>query len=226
MNNIMICKEIFNKQKIDIMRNKQQLIILGIFPCMSLLYKMIDHETTSFYLFMLMCSIMVPITCMSSTVSEENDKGTLRSLIYAGTHAYQYFIGVGLCIGFLTFISVCLIGIISGESTDTSLVLGVMSISIIQSLLIGALIGIVTKRQINVSAMSAPSSLILGMIPVIGSSSNSIHRITRFLYSQVVLDIVIKRHYDVNQIIILIINVIILFVTFVTFYSKNIIISK
>lgn len=222
----MICREIFNKQKIDTMRNKQQLIILCIFPLMSLLYKMIEHEATSFYLFMLMCTIMVPITCMSSTVSEENDKGTLRSLIYAGIHAHEYFIGVGLCIGLLTFISVCLIGMISEESTDTCLVLGMMSISIVQSLLIGASIGVLTKRQINVAAMSAPSSLIIGMLPVVGTSSQTVHYITRFLYSQVVLDIVIKRQYDIHQILILIINAIVLFVIFVILYGKSLIISK
>lgn len=220
MNTILVCKEIFIKQKTDIMRNKQQLIILCIFPIMSILYTFIEHESASFYLFMLMCSIMVPITSMSSTVSEENDKGTLRSLIYAGIHSHEYFIGVGLCIGLLSFISVCVIGIISGEDTDTGLVLSAMGISIILSLLIGAIIGVITKRQVNVSAISAPSSLILGMLPVVGLNSSSLHNVTKFLYSQVILDITLNKQIHSDQLVILFINAIVLFVFFVLLYNK------
>ncbi len=193
---------------------------------MSLFYTMMEHEQESFYLFMLMCSIMVPITCVASTISEENEKGTLRSLIYAGISSCEYFIGIGMCIGLLCFVSICLIGMISGDSSNTGIVLAVMGVSIMISSLIGAIIGTAVRSQINVSAITAPSSLVLGMFPVIGLMKESVHNITQYTYSQIVLDVVMEKQITTQQILLLGVNFLILFILFAVAYRKSVFVDK
>ena len=208
------------------MRNKQQLILFFIFPIMALFYTMMEHEQSSYYLFMLMCSIMVPIMCVASTISEENERGTLRSLIYAGICSYEYFMGMGMCIGLLCFISICIVGMISGDSSSVGIVLVMMGVSIIISSLIGALIGTVTKSQVNVSAIAAPCSLVLGMLPVIGLMTKTVHNITQYAYSQIVLDVVMEKHITTQQIMLLVVNFLIFFVLFVVTYRKSALVNK
>lgn len=215
---------IFLKEKIDIFRNKKMLMMFLIFPIIAIFYTNVDVGTDqlSGMVFMVMNVIMPPLTCISGTVSEEREKGTLRSLIFAGVKPYEYFIGIGICMGLFNFIGTCIIGMVyNNSSPDAGSVLIVAMISIVCSMILGANIGISAKNQISASSMAAPISLALGMLALFGLGNDNIHKYTQYIYTQAVTDMILKNEVTIKGISVMIINAVILFGIFVAIYMRR-----
>lgn len=91
---------IFIKQIKDSLKNRLVLVVFFMFPILALVFKEIVSEVELDFIlpsFMTMNTVMVPIIFMSSIVSEEKEKKTLRMLIMSNVKAWEYLIGVGFC---------------------------------------------------------------------------------------------------------------------------------
>lgn len=216
-------KAIFEKQKIDIYRNKRALLMFFIFPIMALIYQLISAEDLSSKgVFLAMNVIMPPITCLASTVCEERESGTLRCLVFAGVKPVEYFIGIGLCMGLFHFISVCFSAMIQNDTSISSiLLLGVAGSGIVCSLLIGADIGLIAKKQVSVASLSAPISLFLGMAAFLGLANPVVHKFTKYIYTQIIIDVVMRQPLTTNMALILISNIIIFGLLYIFMYGRR-----
>lgn len=215
---------IFEKQKTDIYRNKKALLMFFIFPIMEFIYIFIsvDRDLSSDGIFLVMNVIMPPITCMASTICEEREKGTLRCLVFAGVTPIEYFIGTGLCMGLFNFISTCLTAMIQNDTNINSvLLLGTAGIGIFCSMLIGAVIGLLAKKQVSVASLTAPVSLLLAMSALLGLSNPHVHKYTQFFYSQSIIDVVMKRTLTIKSSFVIFINIIIFGIIFIKMYEQR-----
>ena len=212
---------LFKKQKIEVYRNPKMLFMYLIFPLMALFYSLLDANNANIYLFINMDIIMPAITCTSSTIGEEREKGTLRSLVFGGVHPLEFFGGTGMFLILLNFISVCILGIVCGSEDDSTYVLLLSLLSIIISTLIGAIIGMLSKNQSSIAAVSAPVSLGIGMLSVAGSVNTNVHWFTKFMYSQAVFDSFTKHSISKFSSIVLTTNFLILFALFAIVYIKQ-----
>ena len=91
---------VFLKQINETFKNKTILIQFVLFPAFALIMenaiKLQDMPEHFFVkLFSVMFVGMAPLTCMSSILSEEKEKNTLRALLMSNVKPVQYLLGVG-----------------------------------------------------------------------------------------------------------------------------------
>ena len=91
---------VFLKQINETFKNKTILIQFVLFPAFALIMenaiKLQDMPEHFFVkLFAVMFVGMAPLTCMSSILSEEKEKNTLRALLMSNVKPVQYLLGVG-----------------------------------------------------------------------------------------------------------------------------------
>lgn len=183
---------IFIKQIKDSLKNRLVLVVFFMFPILALVFKEIVSEVELDFIlpsFMTMNTVMVPIIFMSSIVSEEKEKKTLRMLIMSNVKAWEYLIGVGFCVFLL-------------------------------SLLIGSILAILSKNQMSVGPITAPVSMIIGLLPMFSAMNSELEKIAKDIYSYYVRQMFVTRELEnsVNSWLILLINFLVLSLVFAIFY--------
>ena len=177
------------KQCKDSLRNLPSLMILIIYPAVAfiMITAMKDEENISdvfIPMFSAMHCSFAPLVISSNILSEEKEKGTLRSLIMAGVNRVTYLISLSvfvLCSVLLTGSSFLLMKDFSAPSAAaffTAMLLG----SVV-SVLIGLCIGICSKNVTAANGMAVPVGLIFALIPMLGQFNNDIARVAKFTYS-------------------------------------------
>lgn len=219
------CLAIFQKQKTDIIRNKKTLLLFFVFPITLIVMCTLDDSAAeSFFLFVIMGDVMPPMISIASQVAEERERGIIRGLIYIGVNSIEYLAGMMLCTAMFSFICTCLMCSIIENKLNVSISLEIMFIhlvAIVCSMIIGAIIGILAKNQVAVSAMTVPISLSLLFMSILGMSKKKIYLISRYFYPQVATDVTIKNSIDMENIMILLVNITVLIFIFALLYQKR-----
>lgn len=101
---------VFEKQIKETLKNKTILIQFIMFPALTIIMETaikIEDMPEHFFvkLFAVMFVGMAPLTCMSSVISEEKEKNTLRALMMSNVKPVQYLLGIGTYIW-----SMCMVG--------------------------------------------------------------------------------------------------------------------
>lgn len=120
------------------------------------------------------------------------------------------------------FIGTCLVAMTyGGVGSNDELILGIASVAIVGSMLLGAIIGLLAKNQVSVAPLAAPISLVLGMGAVFGMTNEQLHKTTQYFYTQVIMDVIIKGEITVTQILCIVVNFVIFFLLFIIMYRKK-----
>lgn len=178
------------KQIKETFRNKSILIQFIMFPAMALVMEnaiKLDNMPEHFFarLFAVMFVGMAPLTCMSSIISEEKEKNTLRVLMMSNVRPWQYLIGTG---GYI--FAVCMLGVVVFAlccqclGGELALFLAVMAAGILISIMVGAVIGICCKKQMTATSITVPVMMVFSFMPMLSMFNESIERVARFTYSQ------------------------------------------
>ena len=177
---------IFKKTSKDMFRNKRQLFFFLLFPAMTyLFYYTIKDGRELFPIAFLPTNIMFcSMNIMAGIISEEKEKGTLRSLIFASIKPLEYFLGIGIFVLIVTVIS-CSLFIPLINISEINYLYFYLSIILASlcSMILGATIGIIAKNQMTANGMCAPITIIIGMLPTFGAMNDSIQKITKILYT-------------------------------------------
>jgi ABC-2 type transport system permease protein len=168
--------------------------------------------------------IMVPIILMSTIIAEEKEKGTLRVLIMSNVQPMEYLIGIGFFVFIIAVISTALFLITNNiETTYIFLFLATSLSGIICSILIGAIIGLITKNQMSTGPLSGIIAMVLGMVPMFANMNNSIRNYSKYLYSQSVFDILfrIKDEFTLEKFTVIGVNALIFLIIFYFIYKRK-----
>lgn len=187
MNNIIA---VFKKQIKETLKNKTVLIQFAMFPVLTIIMENaveLDNMPERFFtnLFAVMFVGMSPLVCMSSIISEEKEKNTLRALMMSNVKPFEYLMGTGLyillfCMAGTAVFAVC------GKYSGRNLIffIAVMTICIILSMLIGAMIGIGSKNQMTATSIATPVMMIFSFLPMLSMFNKTIERIAKIIFSQ------------------------------------------
>ena len=116
---------------------------------------------------------MAPLTCMSSVISEEKEKNTLRALMMSNVKPVQYLFGVGTYTWLMCMVGAAVFAICGGYyGSDFAAFMLVMAAGILLSILTGAVIGIWCKNQMAATSITIQSFTLLERV------YNSIIRMT------------------------------------------------
>lgn len=187
-------RTIFIKQLKDTVKNKAVLIQFILFPVMAVIMEnAIDIADMPEHFFVLLFSSMyvgmAPLTCVSAIISEEKETGTLGMLRMSNVRAWEYLAGIGIYV-----FALCMVGGVvlawTGEykGRDMGAFLLVMAGGVLISMLIGAVIGLVSKNQMSGISVSVPVTMVFAFLPMLSMFNEKIRDIAKFVYSYEVQD--------------------------------------
>lgn len=222
---------VFLKQINETFKNKTILIQFVLFPAFALIMenaiKLQDMPEHFFVkLFSVMFVGMAPLTCMSSILSEEKEKNTLRALLMSNVKPVQYLLGVGsylwlMCMAGSVVFALC------GQYRGKELVafLLIMAAGILLSILVGAAIGVFSRNQMTATSITIPIMMVFSFLPMIATFNEKIAKFAKITYSQQI-SMLINNINDVTiemeNVVILLANMLVAIVLFLlAFYRKG-----
>ena len=222
---------VFLKQINETFKNKTILIQFVLFPAFALIMenaiKLQDMPEHFFVkLFSVMFVGMAPLTCMSSILSEEKEKNTLRALLMSNVKPVQYLLGVGsylwlMCMAGSVVFALC------GQYRGKELVafLLIMAAGILLSILVGAAIGVFSRNQMTATSITIPVMMVFSFLPMIATFNEKIAKFAKITYSQQI-SMLINNINDVpiemENVVILLANMLVAIVLFLlAFYRKG-----
>lgn len=181
---------IFLKQIIETFKNKTVLIQFVLFPAFALIMEnavKIDGMPDHFFvkLFAVMFVGMAPLTCISSIISEEKEKNTLRALFMSNVRPGQYLLGIGSYVWIMCMIGAVVFAICGKYSgNDFVMFMLIMAVGVLLSILIGAIIGICCKNQMSATSVTVPVMMVFSFLPMISMFNESVEKVAKITYSQ------------------------------------------
>ena len=119
---------------------------------------------------------------VGTAIAEEKEKHTLRVLMTSSVTGMQYFIGSILFPFVLMNIINIVVLVISGISMNQVSVVAFLLVSAAASLIscvMGMIVGLCAKNQMNANLISYPLVIVLMMIPMFGNLSEKLHHISQ-----------------------------------------------
>ena len=181
---------VFSKQLKETLKNKSILIQFLMFPVMVLIMEnaiVLEGMPEHFFvkLFAVMFVGMAPLTCISSIISEEKEKDTLRALMMSNVHPFEYLIGIGLYVWLMCMVGAAVFAVTGGyESKDFLMFMVIMAAGILLSELTGAVIGVFSKDQMAATSVTVPVMMVFSFLPMLSMFNESIEKIAKVTYSQ------------------------------------------
>jgi len=191
-----VMSAIFTKQLNDVLKNPTVTMIFVLLPLMAFLMgNFMEPEEgmtvfASVAMFAAMGVAVMPLSAMTSYISEDIETRALRFLVMAGVKPTQYLLGISsfiLLISLLSMLAFGLIGELSGS--DLILFLATSIAGLLPATALGALLGIVSKNVQQGMTLGSVFGIALGMIPMFAMMNENIMNITNFLFSQQVSNI-------------------------------------
>jgi len=181
---------VFLKQLKETFKNKTILIQFLMMPILAVVMEntiTLDDMPEHFFvkMFSVMFVGMAPLTSMSAIISEEKEKNTLRVLMMSNVKPFQYLIGVGFYVWLMCMAGAAVFAVCGGyEGMDFCVFMLIMSVGILLSSLIGAVIGVFSKNQMAATSVTVPVMMIFSFLPMLSMFNESIKNIARITYSQ------------------------------------------
>jgi len=225
MNAVRTIFAIFRIEKSNLLKNKKTVLIMFTFPIVSLLISLLESEEYMIALLpVFVCAhvVLVPIMCVATLVAEEKEKGILRLLAMSDVLTIQYLIGIGLIVHILSTLGIFMFDFVVSLDPEIEMEFILLSIEAsIISLLIGALLGLTTKSQANVGTKVLPVIISIFILPSLGKSSEVVHSVSRFLYSDILMEAITIGEYDVRVYITLLIHILVIFFVLIGYCYKS-----
>lgn len=180
---------IFWKQCKDTLKNKAVFLQFLLFPCLTVIMthtvRLPDMPENFFVtLFAMMYIGMAPLSTMSSILSEEKEKHTLRVLLLSHVSPWEYLLGTGGFIFCVCMAGAAVFALTGGYAPDEALrFLAVMAAGIFISLVLGAAIGIFGKNQTSAASITIPVMMLFSFLPMLGLFSDTAKAIADVTYT-------------------------------------------
>ncbi|MDE5885262.1 MAG: ABC transporter permease [Oscillospiraceae bacterium] len=223
-------KAVFTKQIIDTMKNKTVFIQFLMFPIMAIIMEnAVNLENMPEHFFVKLFSVMfigmAPLTCMSSIISEEKEKNTLRVLMMSNVKPWQYLVSVGAYIFIMCMIGVIVFAVL-GEYKNAELITFIFSMlsGILLSELIGAVVGIFSRNQMTATSFTIPIMMTFSFVPMLSIFNQNIKKFAEIIYSQQISELINSintSEISAKSIIIISANFILALVLFTVAYKKK-----
>lgn len=217
---------VFQKTYKDMLKNKKSLVIFLMFPIMALVFYNLIPEEKEFFstIFLPIHLIVVPASMIAAIISEEKEKNTLRQLIMANVKPLEYFIGIGLFVFIMSILSASLfLLILSLTSIELLRFYIIVSLTILCSMVIGSVVGILSQTQMNANALIMPLSIILGILPMFSAFNDTIKNIASIFYTQTLSNVItsISKSISIKDFTIMLLNFFISLALFTLIYRKK-----
>lgn len=218
------------KQMKDTLKNKTILIQFLMFPCMTIIMEnaiSIEGMPEQFFvnLFSSMYIGMAPLTSVASIISEDKEKNTLRVLQMSNVKAFEYLISNAIYIVFVCMMGSLVMGLVGGyRGRELYFFLLIMLVGHFISTIVGAAIGVASKNQMMATSLTVPIMMVFSFLPMLSMFNESIMKISKYFFTEQLFGLINNisyLHIDSENILILGVNLVVVFMIFVGVYQKN-----
>lgn len=177
------------KQCKDSLRNLPSLMILIIYPAVAfiMIAAMKGEENMNGFfvpMFAAMHCSFAPLVISSNILSEEKEKGTLRSLLMAGVSRVKYLISLSAFVLASVMLTGCTFLLMKPFTVPEAVSFAAaMLAGATVSDLIGLCIGIVSKNVTAANGIAVPAGLGFALLPMLGQFNDSIAKVSEYTYS-------------------------------------------
>lgn len=184
------CTIIFRKQMKDTGKNIALLIQFIMFPLMAVIMEnaiQLEDMPEHFFvgLFAVMHIGMAPLNVTTAIISEEKEKNTLRTLLFANVKPTEYLIGIGGYVFSACMMGAVIFDLLGGyRGKEFILFLLIMASGVIVSMLIGAVIGIRSRSQIAAATVMTPVMMVFAFLPMLAMFNDTVAKVADIAYSQ------------------------------------------
>ena len=180
---------LFIKQCKDSMRNLPSMMILLIYPavaCIMVTAMGSEEGMSRFFVTMFgaMHCTFAPISIAANILSEEKEKGTLRSLVMAGVSRIQYLLSLFLFVliaVMLTASAFLLMKPVTASYAGNFACAMLLGSAV--SAVIGMCIGLHSKNVTAANGIAVPVGLVFALLPMLGQFNSSLSKAAEFTYS-------------------------------------------
>lgn len=219
---------VFLKQVRETLKNKAILIHFVMFPILAIIMDAtvkIEDMPPHFFanMFAVMFVGMAPLACMSSVIAEEKEKNTLRVLMMSNVKPVQYLLGIGSYIWIMCMVGTVVFTVLGGYSgADAAWFVLTMAAGIVISILVGAIIGIISKNQMAATSVTIPVMMIFSILPMLATFNETIEKVAVFTYSQQI-SVLINNNFEsvTDSVLVMAINFAAAAVLFFAAYFKK-----
>lgn len=184
------CTIIFRKQIKDTGKNIALLIQFIMFPLLAVIMEnaiQLEDMPEHFFagLFAVMHIGMAPLNVTAAIISEEKEKNTLRTLLFANIKPMEYLLGIGGYVFSACMMGAIIFDLIGGyHGKEFGVFLLIMAAGVIVSMLIGAVIGVWSKSQIAAASVMTPVMMVFAFLPMLAMFNDTVARVADIAYSQ------------------------------------------
>lgn len=140
--------------------------------------------------FSLLMAVGNPITVI---LSEEKEKGNLRTLLLSGVKGYEYLVSTLVIPFVLTLVIMGAVPLILGISIDNLLNYGVIVfLTSLVIILIYLFLGLVTRSQVEAQVISVPVMLLVAFLPMLANLDKSLGTFVDYSFMGLFTDYVTK----------------------------------
>lgn len=169
----------------------------------------------------LMTLSMLPISITAMIIAEEKEKYTLRTLMLSNVSATEFLLSKAIVVFVLTQV-VCIISyFIVGGLYPFATFFGVTAITAICLLLLGAIVGIVSKNQMSTGVMASPLAMLMLMPAIFGQADESIAKFSQFIPTYAMLELLQGTDRTVFYLIVIFSWIVFAAVLFSVVYKKK-----
>lgn len=216
------------KQFKDIFKNKTILLQFLLFPLIAILMLVVvpDEEIKSSIpiMFATIFIGMTPLSCMASIIAEEKEKNTLTALKFAFVKSFEYLLGIGSVIFLACTVIALIFALIISEDIFIKIKFFLLLVlGLIPSMVLGSVLGILSKNQMSIASIVSPISLIISLLPLFSTFNENIRMISRFIYTQQINDLLnnINDEFNLNKVLVIVGNIFLFVILFVIVYKKK-----
>lgn len=190
-------RALFKKDMKDALKNGNVLLLAALPLLFTALYRFMSIDGMQMdgdfvmTLGLLMTLTMLPVATISMMIAEEKEKNTLRTLMLSNVSAAEFLISKALTIYLVMLVVDLAIFFLTGQPIGTlpRFVL-VTSLTSISMILLGALIGIISRNQMSTGMYSAPVMLVLLLPAVFATISEGFRTVAQFIPSYAMMELI------------------------------------
>lgn len=221
-------RALFTKDMKDALQNGNMLLLAALPLVFTLLYRMMRFEGMQMEpqfvmtLGLLMTLTFMPLSVASMMIAEEKEKNTLRTLMLSNVSAAEFLLSKLMVVFLVMQVVNVMIFLITGmPASDLPRFLLITTLSSVNMILFGALIGILSKNQMSTGMISAPFALVLLMPAVFAQISDGFAAVAQFIPTYAMIQLITKQGGMLLPIVVIVVWTVLAAALFGIVYQKK-----
>lgn len=229
-----VMKAIFMKQFKETFKNKEVLIQIVMFPIISIILTSsvnIEMIPSEYFVNMFACMYvgMTPIIILSSIMSGEKENGSLRMLIMSNVKPIEYILGISFYVMICCVMGLFVMGMSGGyQGVQLLYFVSICSLGMLISILIGSIIGMISKNQMSANSLAVPAMLVASFVPMLSMFNENIKKFGSFLFTQQINNVLIEfplSTFPTHALFIIFTNLFVFLIVYIRLFQKRSLLS-